>query len=423
VIDSPGNEAEVTVRVTKPGTAYRIEISAGDDHTCILPVDETTMNQARDGLADDLEEIKNEVGSALDLASWDDVRAAMQKLKQKSEDLTWRLLGKNPDRLESLDEVLAQGLALAGGLRYPLVDVRTESGFSFPFELLLARPFESCQIRNKTDLLEACRAFLGFSAVLRRTIVPAETDKPSDLDQNSFLWNENGLAVKFFFYSRLEGAQAEREFFGRQDTRNLSVDGPWPLEPTTADTAAARCAEVIFDPRTTFAGRKRKHPDHIQHFACHCDTFGTNSDDYTIRLAAGEHDHVDIRLVDLDAGLQDLTFRRRKKRGWAMPIVFLNACASSKIEFTAAASLPKLFLDQGNRAFIGTETNIPDVVAAQMSEYFYRGFLAGATVGEALNEAKKRLVMLHGNPLGLLYTLYGNPDLRVSRPVPEEAIA
>ena len=422
--DAVAETPQLTVRVLKPGTAYRIELSVGDEEqpSCILPVDEKTMHKARTDLDSDLEAIKRTVGSTLDLTSWNAVRAAMSKLHAKSEDLAWRLLGKNPDRLESLDDSLHRALQLsADGRQYPLVEVRTESGSTFPFELLMHRSIEPDDIRDKTDLLEACDAFLGFSAVLRRTIVPGDLDEPPLLDQDNFLRNDDGLNVKHFYYARLPGAQAEREFFAHH-RRVLVPDGPWPEEPTAPAVASAQCANVIFDPRITFSGKKRKVPDQIQHFSCHCDTYGTDSDNYRLRLAAGENDHVDIRLRDLNEALKALTFKRRKKRNWLLPLVFLNACGSSKIDYAAAASLPEFFLAQQNRAFIGTETNMPDLVAAQLSEYFYLELISGASVGEALNQAKRQLVLLHGNPLGLLYTLYGNPDLRVNNPIPREAV-
>jgi hypothetical protein len=80
----------------------------------------------------------------------------------------------------------------------------------------------------------------------------------------------------------------------------------------------------------------------------------------------------------------------------------------------AATSFPRFFLqDNRNRGFIGTETNVPDAFAANFSRYFYSGLLNGLNLGEAIYEAKWAMLK-NCNPLGILYTNYADPELRVS---------
>jgi hypothetical protein len=62
---------------------------------------------------------------------------------------------------------------------------------------------------------------------------------------------------------------------------------------------------------------------------------------------------------------------------------------------------------------IGTETLIPDKFAAAFAAQFYTEFLAGESMGQALIRAKHQMVCQYSNPLGMVYTMYADPDLQV----------
>jgi hypothetical protein len=99
--------------------------------------------------------------------------------------------------------------------------------------------------------------------------------------------------------------------------------------------------------------------------------------------------------------------------------VFLNACGSGDLDPAGANSFPELFLkkDFGFLGFIGTETIIPDEFAGLFSEVFYEYLLAGMSIGDALRAARWNLLKLHHNPLGIVYSLYAEPEIRVRHPV------
>jgi hypothetical protein len=77
-------------------------------------------------------------------------------------------------------------------------------------------------------------------------------------------------------------------------------------------------------------------------------------------------------------------------------------------------SFPEFFLDQESLGVVGTLCDISDDVAAHFAAVFYEALLRGRTVGEAMYDARWHLMDRHRNPLGLLYTFYGNPDLKVT---------
>jgi hypothetical protein len=84
----------------------------------------------------------------------------------------------------------------------------------------------------------------------------------------------------------------------------------------------------------------------------------------------------------------------------------------------AVVSFPKFFLKENrNRGFIGTETNVPDGFAAEFSQMFYRSLLRGVSLGRAIYDAKWAMLREKNSPLGILYTVYADPDLCVSKPV------
>jgi hypothetical protein len=96
--------------------------------------------------------------------------------------------------------------------------------------------------------------------------------------------------------------------------------------------------------------------------------------------------------------------------------VFINACGSAQMPDEFSTTFPQLYWKRRKRqctSLIGTEAKVPDRFAAQFAERFYTLVREGETAGYALLYAKRP--MLEGaemNPLGLLYNLYGDPDLR-----------
>jgi hypothetical protein len=93
--------------------------------------------------------------------------------------------------------------------------------------------------------------------------------------------------------------------------------------------------------------------------------------------------------------------------------VFLNACGSAFIDPARLTSLPQTFLSEQHRGVIGAATAVPDDLAAEFSTTFYRLLLAGRSLGTALVKARCWIVYEYGNPLGALYALYADPDVRL----------
>jgi CHAT domain-containing protein len=269
----------------------------------------------------------------------------------------------------------------------------------FPFELLpLFGGTEASGATTDADLLLS--QFLGHRVAVRR--VRQDTTE----HHNGFEQSDGPLPMQFLRYE-MEGSAAEDAFFATCK-QHLEVDGPWPPSDLQRDPVLDHLVAAIHDPAVRLVGaRDDKRPIQIQHFACHCDTEFSTADDFELIL--GSHPGIRVKLVDIYRGM--VKRERAKRVKGARPLVFLNACGGARA--SAFESFPKMFLDNRARGFVGAAADIPDRVAARYSTCLYEELLAGVPLAEAVVRARIRLWEERGSPLGLLYTFYGDPGLRL----------
>ena len=171
-----------------------------------------------------------------------------------------------------------------------------------------------------------------------------------------------------------------------------------------------QCCERSMTRGGALDGKRREDiPFQIQHFACHCDTGVSKSEQYAMLL--GRKPGFKITLGEIDDGL----YRRAADHGAfddPRPLIFLNACASSKIDARRFGSFPRTFLANNFRG-VGTHADVSDDVAALFATLAYDELLAGRRLGKALVRARRNLMTRHGNPLGALYVLYGDAMLKI----------
>src|SRR6202012_5012423 len=104
-----------------------------------------------------------------------------------------------------------------------------------------------------------------------------------------------------------------------------------------------------------------------------------------------------VSLRKLGAKLAGLSAKPGSDREFDLPLVFMNACGSARLRADSAFSFPKLFLDNENRGFIGTEIEMPDDLAMAFSGAFYERFLRwGMPLGRAILESRRYLLYEHG---------------------------
>ncbi|MFC9594978.1 CHAT domain-containing protein [Streptomyces sp. NPDC056944] len=284
----------------------------------------------------------------------------------------------------------------------PLIEVRGHDG-DFPFELLpLLDSTEVTEFVNYAEAENALHRFLAFGAVIRRTT--GETAVVDNL-------RADPLPVQLLSY---EIPDTGSGFESLEPHDGIEVEGPWPdpesaLEPATF---MKLLVDALYDPTKALDGGTRTRPVQIQHFACHGDTTDKTDSDFTL-LLGGPHERE--RRISLGAIRHG--FRQREARlvppSDARPLVIANACGSAVIDKASHRSFHQFFLNNRYRGFIGTEADVPTGVAVAFSVRFYEALLEGRPIGEAVVRARQRLFTERGNPLGLLYVLYGDPFLGI----------
>ena len=78
--------------------------------------------------------------------------------------------------------------------------------------------------------------------------------------------------------------------------------------------------------------------------------------------------------------------------------------------------------DLGFTGFIGTETVMPNDIAAEFSIKFYERLIKGDSIGEAILLTRWDMLGVYHNPLGLMYTLVAEPEIRVRSPVKKVSV-
>jgi predicted hotdog family 3-hydroxylacyl-ACP dehydratase len=95
------------------------------------------------------------------------------------------------------------------------------------------------------------------------------------------------------------------------------------------------------------------------------------------------------------------------------PLVFINGCHTTALDPEQAINLVQDFVNTGGAGVIGTEITIFEPLACGFAEECLRLFLSGnSSIGEAVRSARLKLLK-EGNPLGLVYTPFVIPSLRL----------
>jgi len=97
----------------------------------------------------------------------------------------------------------------------------------------------------------------------------------------------------------------------------------------------------------------------------------------------------------------------------AAPLVFINACHSGRedLALSGIGGWVERLLPFGAGAFMGTNWEVQDDLAAQFAQQFYDGLHAGQTFGVACRTARHAVRTANpGNSTWLAYVLYAHPN-------------
>lgn len=395
----------------QPQSAYQLVLYVDGHVRLELDMTMDDMSRLRQDLREELQRVRDIAGEQLAINDWIRLTDAMRKLAEIGDILILQLLGRERSRLQECCREVWPGWADIPG-DAPILEVDAPAKALIPFELLpLFDASPVGDIRDYVTLRRVARRFVGFAMAVHRII-------PKPISQDSVLHGDPVMHMKLFHHTQLDAASSECEML-RAATNAVMPAGPWPDEDLDEERLTEVLAGYLVDPCLGFDGHQGKDPDQIHHFSCHCDTGWDSPWDYSIELAAPSGISHPITLRKLGAAFSRLYASPRVQT--SMPLVVLNACASSATEPNGAMSFPELFLEYNkNRGFLGTEARIPDEVAAAFAIRFYRQLFRGRTVSQAVRGAKLKLLDDFRNPLGALYIYYGNPALRWEPPAGSE---
>lgn len=374
-------------------------------------VTSTNLKNISDNLKNDLEEFRK------NLRGFDAAATALVRLHKRGRAVLHNLFDSDLNLLGEAENLFRSACPewaayKLGADRPPprLILVKTKASYGIPFDILpffgVGRPGIP---GNMDELGRLASQFLGFSAIVRRELGPAPRN-PARLD------NYDKLPVKFFRHAWLTTVDREEQFF--HSKLAIKLDGPWPKAKLTGSFTMQLAQLMLSGPPQLTSNGGRSRSDQILHFSCHCDTTNRNAESYEIRLAYGNEifgKEYSAPLSELKDALIEIIREHGTTHG---PLIFLNACGSASVDPSTAGSFPDLFTNPhfGFLGFIGTEVEMPDAFASAFTCEFYSALLSGLSLGSALYEARWNLVRERKNPLGLMYSLYADPEIRVRRP-------
>jgi hypothetical protein len=392
--------AQIRVDQSGDGPTVIVDVREADPEP--LPVTPDELKKACELGEPILLQFKEKVGSETTPTD-QRLTEAVKLLYRRTQSLAMRLAHEDGDRMRRIGQSLRRAWQRWDDPReeVPVIEVLGHD-FGFPFELLPLFDMESdppSSIKRPDQLASAMRRFVGYGAMVQR-----ETSAPHHADTVG----ATPLRIRFLRFA-MPGAESEYAFLST--IKDLDVEGPWPPEGLTESNVAKKLVDALINPRLvlkdTAEAKERDPPAHIVHFACHCHTDKKFDDDWEIELGRPVAPSK-VTFYDLRQGfLKDATSASIR------PLVFMNACGSSVINATTSASFQRWFLANGHRGFIGTETAVPDKVAAVFAKGLYGALMDGQPLGQALVLARRSLVENCSNPLGILWVIQADPRLRL----------
>ena len=97
------------------------------------------------------------------------------------------------------------------------------------------------------------------------------------------------------------------------------------------------------------------------------------------------------------------------------PLVFVNACRSGglAVSYNGMDGFARKFLAAGASTFIGSLWAVVDETAREFASTLYGGLLGGASLGDAVFQARREAASRPGDPSWLAYSVYGDPGATV----------
>lgn len=343
------------------------------------------------------------IGRRVTLASLSD---AVEYLDERMRNIAYRLVHNDTDLLYEVRSALTRAWPewQRATEVIPQIEVVGRETY-FPFELLpLFDTREIGEFVNYAEAEDALRRFIGYVAVVRN--VPKTRVEMKPLVASPL------LPVQLMTYN-FGASYAEGSYFDGS-SEHIDLDGPWPGPELDPSDVVEKLIDALYDPMMRLKGERRDSgPIQIQHFACHGDTTLIPESEYSLILGT-EDKRTEVTLGRIKRGFDARRSRYNSKADMPRPLIIANACGTAAVDARSEGSFQSWFLNNRHRGFVGTKTNVPNDAAVHFAVRLYQELLARRPIGEAIVRARRRLLAERGNPYGLFYVLYGNPELAIT---------
>ena len=209
-------------------------------------------------------------------------------------------------------------------------------------------------------------------------------------------------------------------YWGSDEVDSTGMQSKWQRSWQQAPTGAfdVRPISSGSDPKEQVLAALRGSGDGpaVVYLYCQCGVSGTGSE-----IVLGFDESVDglgARIEDWELAPNDIP------NG---PLVFANACDTGKADAYNVNMLEQHFIKRGCRAFIGTQTKVPVVLASRVSRVFFHFFTTRVDskamhAGEALVQTRRFLWRNYRNLGGLLYSYVDQYRLVLADPDELDAV-
>lgn len=124
-----------------------------------------------------------------------------------------------------------------------------------------------------------------------------------------------------------------------------------------------------------------------------------------LEIGAGDQ----IKFNDLDAWGVDLGFHQ--------PLVVLNACESADYSPDSFENLVRFFCGKQAAGVVGTHCEVKEALADAFIVLFFGAFFKQTGAGQALFEARQKLLRDALDPRGLAYSLFAAAEVKLTQPI------
>lgn len=376
------------------------------------------LNALKNAFSLQLQDVKNDIGNNL-TPSWTSVNAAMRRLWQAGNNLTAKLFPYNYNHFREYWQEFIQRCGTTGeSPKIQLIGISNPDPrilgpeTSIPFEFLpLFRPhgakLSAIPPIASQDVLESFLSYFPGNRCIMTRVLGSSGEPRKRVPHVYKEGARQKIPVKFFRDRTLPGVIREERLLRKTHRTVMSFDS-WPGKK---GGTCAELVKILWRVNFCTKGKQRDLHDQVHHFAAHFDMSSTRPDKHFLQLSGAYDSVFKITLSELLSELQDW-FQDEVLPGHdSRPLVFVNTCGSSTTNVAVLSSLPEIFIHLlRSQGYIGCETTMSDSVAPKFANDFYQRLLRGAPIGRALHDARRSLVRLYSNPLGLFYVSYANPD-------------